>query len=93
MAAKVWMIVQDLFVNEQTDLVFRVVHQAKDTDGTGSNVQILFHEFRFSKGKAGAADLLGENCRFEFFVARKEQQVKGCFLGIAEKQVFADLNA
>lgn len=80
-------------VYEQPDFVFWIVHQTENTDRTGSDVKVLFHKFRFGKGKAGAADLLGESGCFELFAAWKDQQIEGSFLGIAKKQVFADFNA
>ena len=93
MTSEVRMVLQDIFVYEQPDFVFWVVHQTENTYRTGSDVMVLFHKFRFGKGKTGAADLLGESGCFELFAAWKDQQIEGSFLGIAKKQVFADFNA
>ncbi len=49
-------------------LFFWIVHQTENTDRTGSDVKVLFHKFRFGKGKAGAADLLGESGCFELLL-------------------------
>ena len=73
-------------------LFFWIVHQTENTDRTGSDVKVLFHKFRFGKGKAGAADLL-ERAAVLNFCCLKDQQIEGSFLGIAKKQVFADFNA
>ena len=79
------MVLQDIFVYEQPDFVFWVVHQTENTYRTGSDVKVLFHKFRFGKGKTGAADLLGESGCFELFAAWKDQQIEGGFLGIAKE--------
>ena len=73
------MVLQDIFVYEQPDFVFWVVHQTENTYRTGSDVKVLFHKFRFGKGKTGAADLLGESGCFELFAAWKDQQIEGGF--------------
>lgn len=51
MTSEVRMVLQDIFVYEQPDFVFWVVHQTENTYRTGSDVKVLFHKFRFGKGK------------------------------------------
>ena len=58
MTSEVRMVLQDIFVYEQPDFVFWVVHQTENTYRTGSDVKVLFHKFRFGKGKTGAAEEL-----------------------------------
>lgn len=86
-------VVQHCFVDQQADTVFLVVHQTQDTDGAGGDIQVFFHELRFSEGQAGASDLLGKNGCLELFCAGEEQEIKGGFLGVPEKQVLTDVDA
>ena len=83
-------ILQHISVNRQPDTVFCIVHQPQNTDGTGGDVEKLFHKFSRCKGQSGAAHLFGENGCFELFFTRRQQKVKICLLGIAQEQVFTD---
>ena len=83
-------ILQHISVNRQPDTVFCIVHQPQNTDGTGGDVEKLFHKFSRCKGQSGAAHLFGENGCFELFFTGRQQKVKVCLLGIAQEQVFTD---
>ena len=84
---------ENVLVDEKLHMIFRVVHQPHDGDGSGGQIQIFFHEFRPGKGEAGGVDLLGQHSRLKFLLTGHHQQVKFCLLGVAEKQVLANLNA
>lgn len=76
-------------VNEKADLIFGIIHKPQNRNRTGSQIHQLFHKFRFSKGQAGASNLLGQGGCLKLFLTGKEKKIKGSFLGIAQKQVFA----
>ena len=92
MTSEVRMVLQDIFVYEQPDFVFWVVHQTENTYRTGSDVKVLFHKFRFGKGKTGAADLL-ERAAVLNFCCLEGSADRRRFSGYCEEIGFADLNA
>ena len=73
-------------VNEKADLIFGIIHKPQNRNRTGSQIHQLFHKFRFSKGQAGASNLLGQGGCLKLFLTGKEKKIKGSFLGIAQKQ-------
>lgn len=84
-AADKFMSLDNLLVYEKLNLVFPVIHKAKNTDGTRSDIKKFLHVFRLGKGQAGTADLAGKNRGFEFFLAGHHQQIESGSLCIAEK--------
>ena len=80
---------QYVLVNQQPDAFFPVIHKPHDRHGSGFDVKERLHEFCLSKGQAGASNLLGQGGCLKLFLTGKEKKIKGSFLGIAQKQVFA----
>lgn len=93
MAAHVLVFFHNGLIDQQADAAVFVIHQPKDADGAGCDIQKLLHIFGIGEGKAGAADLFGQYGGFEFFGAGHHEQVKIGFLGIAQEQILADLDA
>ena len=81
---------QDVLVHEKLHMVPRIVHEAKNADGAGGDVQIFFHILRTCEAKAGGADLLAEDAGFENLVPGDHQQIKSGGLAVAQQQIFAD---
>ena len=69
-----------------------VIHKTKHTNGARCNIQKLFHEIRCRKGKAGTSNLFGKLCCLKLLVPRHHEQIKLGLLGIAQEQIFADLD-
>lgn len=93
MTANEFVSADDILIDQQPDLMLRIIHQPQDADGTGSNVKKLLHMFCIREGKTCAADLFGELGCFKFLFSGHQKKVKCSFLGIAQKQVFADFCA
>ena len=89
MTSDKFMMFDNILVNQKANPIFLIVHQSQNTDRAGSNIEKLFHEFRTSKGKAGAAYLFGQPRCLEFFMTGHHEKVEICFLSIAQKQIFA----
>ena len=92
MTAHKGVVVDHILVDEQPHTVILVIHQPQHADRTRRDIQKFLHEFRACKGKAGASNLFGKLRRLKLLVARHHEHIKIGFLGIAEKQVLADLN-
>lgn len=75
--------VQSFGVNEQTDVVLCVIHQSKNADRAGMDIQISDHEFFLCEGEPRRADLSGKDGCAELFVVGKKKQIKFGFLCIA----------
>ena len=54
-------------VDEQLHMVVLVVHQAHYGDGSGRNIQMLFHVAWIGERQAGRADGMGQILRFKSF--------------------------
>ena len=85
-------VIDHILINEKTHPVVMVIHEAKYTDGARRDIQKFFHEIRCCKGKAGTSDLFGKLCCFKLLVPRHHEQIKLGLLGIAQEQIFADLD-
>ena len=51
-------VLQHILVDEETDPMLLIVHQAHNTDRAGFNIQIFQHIRRLRKGEPGRSDLL-----------------------------------
>ena len=74
-------------------MVFRVIHESHDADRSGSQAEIFLHMVIIRKGKSRGTDLFGENLRLEFLMSRHQEKVELRLLGVAEKEVLADMDS
>ena len=74
-------------------MVLRVIHESHDADRTRSQTKKFLHMVIVRKGKSRGTDLFGENLRFEFLMSRHQEKVELRLLGVAEKEVLADMDS
>ena len=74
-------------------MVLRVIHESHDADGSGSQTKKFLHMVIIRKGKSRGTDLFGENLRLEFLMSRHQEKVELRLLGVAEKEVLADMDS
>ena len=65
--------------------LFPVVHQAKNADGAGGDIQIVQHRIGIGKGETADANQLGEDLRLEGLIPGQQQKVKFRLLPVAEE--------
>ena len=80
---------QHICVDQQLHPIVVVVHQAKDAQTSGGDVQKLLHVAAVGKGQAAGADLLAEHAGLEGLVAGHQQNIKIRLLAVAEHQILA----
>lgn len=74
-------------------MVLRVIHESHDADRSGSQAEIFLHMVIIRKRKSRGTDLFGENLRLEFLMSRHQEEVELRLLGVAEKEVLADMDS
>lgn len=74
-------------------MVLRVIHESHDADRSGSQAEIFLHMVIIRKRKSRGTDLFGENLRLEFLMSRHQEKVELRLLGVAEKEVLADMDS
>ena len=74
-------------------MVLRIIHESHDADRSGSQAEIFLHMVIIRKRKSRGTDLFGENLRLEFLMSRHQEKVELRLLGVAEKEVLADMDS
>ena len=84
---------RDGLVDDELNMVLRIVHQPQHADRAGRDVEIALHICRIRERQPRHAKLLGKVFRLEVLLPFQHQQVKLRLLPVAEEEILADLLA
>ena len=84
---------RDGLVDDELNMVLRIVHQPQHADRAGRDVEIALHICRIRERQPRHAKLLGKVFRLEDLLPFQHEQVELRLLPVAEEEVFADLLA
>ena len=84
------LVLEDVFIDQERDMVLFVVRESHDADGARLDIQIFQHIVFSGKRESGGINLRGELLGLEFLVSGHHEQVESGLLAITEKEVLAD---